>query len=78
MRTPGSPKHAKLPWRSLDDAIQNALLSDEKIQKASDDRKQQCKGDADPKCEKADAKFNDLMVDYVRKGGTIPPPLKLP
>jgi hypothetical protein len=78
----GAPKHAKVSWRSLDEAIQNALLSDEKIVKALDDRKRECKGattsDESPKCEKADAKFNDLVVAHVRSGGTIPPPAKVP
>jgi hypothetical protein len=27
-RPPGAPRHAKVPWKSLDDAIQNAILSD--------------------------------------------------
>ena len=77
-RTFGSPKHAKVPWKILDDAIQKALLGDEKIQKASEARAQECKGDAGAKCEKADAKLNDLVVDYVRRGDTLPPPLKVP
>ena len=79
---PGSPKHARVPWRSLDDAIQSALLGDEKVQKAFADRKQECKGASVPepssKCEKLDNRFNDLIVDHVRKGGAVPPPVKVP
>lgn len=81
-RAPLAAKAARVPWKSLDDAIQNAMLSDEKLQKAWSDRKQECKsasaGDADPRCEKAAARLNGLVVDYVRKGGTIPPPERRP
>jgi hypothetical protein len=81
-RAPGAPKHAKVPWKSLDDAIQNAILNEEKILKVFTDRKRECKGvstgDVSAKCEKADNKLNDLVVDYVRAGGKVPPPMKLP
>lgn len=81
-RTPPAPKHAKIPWRSLDDKVRDALLASEKISKVASERKKECKGatigEVSNKCEKADAMLSVVVVDYVRGGGALPPPSKLP
>jgi hypothetical protein len=77
-----SPKSAKIPWKSLDDKVKEALLADDKIGKAYADRRKECKGatmgDVSIKCVKADDLVSVLVVDYVRRGGAVPPPAKLP
>jgi hypothetical protein len=46
------------------------------------DRKKECKGvtmgEVSAKCEKADRALNDLVVEAVRGGVTLPMPAKLP
>jgi hypothetical protein len=83
MLTPGpTPKAAKIPWKSLDDKVKDAILGDAKIAKVYADRRKECKGatigDVSDKCVKLDDKLSAMVVDYVRNGGTIPAPPKLP
>jgi hypothetical protein len=82
MNKPPSPKQARVEWRFLDDNVQEALRSDEALSKLVSERKKECKGatsgDVSMKCVKADAKLSDSIIGYVRKGGTIPVPSKLP
>jgi hypothetical protein len=83
MLTPGpSPKAAKIPWKSLDDKVKDAILTDAKIARVYADRRKECKGatigDVTDKCVKLDDKLSAMVVDFVRNGGTIPPPAKLP
>ncbi len=77
-----NPKHAKIPWKNLDDKVQAALLSDEKINKVYTDRRKECKGatmgDVSAKCVKLDDQLSVVIVDFLRKGGTVPPPSRLP
>ena len=77
-----SPKHAKIPWKNLDDKVQSALLADEKINKVYMDRRKECKGatmgDVSAKCVKLDEQLSVVIVGFLRKGGSIPPPAKLP
>jgi hypothetical protein len=77
-----SPKAAKIPWKNLDDAVKNALLADEKINKIYTERRKECKGatmgDVSKKCMKLDEQLSVVVVEYVRKGGNVPPPAKLP
>src|SRR6185503_13326120 len=42
-RAPLSPKHAKIPWKSLEDPTREALLANEKIGKFAAERKKECK-----------------------------------
>jgi len=81
-RTPPAAKYAKIPWKSLSDDIQHALMADEKISDTVITRKKECKGatmgDVSDKCVKADVKMSKVIVDYVRKGGAIPAPTRLP
>jgi hypothetical protein len=80
--TPAKPKHALIPWRILEDATQNALLANESLAKVAAERKKECKGatmgSVSAKCEKADRSLNDLVVEAVRTGTTVPKPSKVP
>jgi hypothetical protein len=81
-KPPPKAKHAKIPWKNLDTKIKDALLADQGIAKVDADRKKECKGatmgEVSAKCVKADDKLSAMIVDYVRKGGSVPPPEKLP
>jgi len=79
---PPSPKTAKVEWRFLDDNVQAALREDSTINAAVTKRRQECKGavsgDVSLGCVKADDKLTQVLVDYLRKGGKVPVPSKLP
>jgi hypothetical protein len=83
LKVPPAPKSAKVSWKTLDGKTRVALLADEKIAQTDDERRKECKGTTmggvSEKCVKADAKLGAVIVEYVRKGGTVPPvPEKLP
>ncbi len=79
---PPAPKVAKVEWRFLDDNIQAALREDATINKAVSTRRNECKGavsgDVSLACVKADDRLTDVLVSYLRKGGKLPVPSKLP
>jgi hypothetical protein len=79
---PSSVKNVKVEWRFLDDNVQEALRKDEKTNAAFLERRKECKGatsgDVSAKCVKADAKLSDSVVSFVRGGGSVPVPSKLP
>ena len=79
---PPAPKYAKVEWRFLDDNVQTALREDTKINTAVQARRKECKGavsgDVSLACVKADDKLTAAIVDYLRKGGKLPVPNKLP
>lgn len=79
---PPSPKSAKVEWRYLDDNIQEALRADSTVNDAYLARRKECKGavsgDVSLACVKADQKLSDAIVSYLRKGGALPVPTKLP
>ncbi len=79
---PPKPKHALIPWRFLEDATQEALRQDQAVDKVVIERRKECKGatmgTVSAKCEKADKALNDLVVDAVRNGTTVPKPKKVP
>ncbi|HVK69927.1 MAG TPA: hypothetical protein VM694_35955 [Polyangium sp.] len=81
-QAPSKPKHAIIPWRILEDATQEALKQNEALAKVATERKKECKGATmgavSAKCEKADKALNDLVVDAVRTGTTVPKPAKAP
>ncbi|MEO7329167.1 MAG: hypothetical protein ABI193_11340 [Minicystis sp.] len=82
LKTAPSPKFAKIPWKSLADDIQAAMITDAKVGKAAVERKKECKGastgEVSLKCVKADEVLNRAVFDFVHNGGSFPPPLKLP
>jgi hypothetical protein len=82
LRVPPEPLNADIPWRKLDDRVQEALRKDEKIAKLAEDQRKECKGmsagQANPKCEKAQQKLGKAIAAFVRRGGALPEPPKLP
>jgi hypothetical protein len=82
MNKPPATKTPRVEWRYLDDNVQEALRSDEELAKAVVSRKKECKGatsgEVSLKCVKADDKLSAMIIGYVRKGGTVPVPTKLP
>ncbi|WP_272422567.1 hypothetical protein [Polyangium jinanense] len=81
-QAPSKPKHAIIPWRILEDATQEALKKNEALANVATERKKECKGATmgavSAKCEKADKALNDLVVEAVRTGTTVPKPAKVP
>jgi hypothetical protein len=79
---PPAPKFAKVEWRFLDDNVQEALRQDPTINTAVQKRRNECKGavsgDVSLTCVKADDKLTQVIIDYLRKGGKLPVPSKLP
>src|SRR5262249_4353327 len=81
-KSPPKAKHAKIPWKSLDEAVKSALVTDDRVGKVVVERKKECKGatmgEVSIKCVKADDMLSVVVVDFVRNGGSVPPPAKLP
>jgi hypothetical protein len=79
---PPAPKVPNLEWRFLDDNVQAALREDKTINTAVQTRRKECKGavsgDVSLACVKADDRLTQVVVDYLRKGGKVPVPSKLP
>jgi hypothetical protein len=79
---PPAPKTAKVEWRFLDDNVQAALRENPTINSAVTKRRQECKGavsgDVSLTCVKADDRLTQVLVEYLRKGGKVPVPSKLP
>ena len=77
-----SPKYPPIDFRYLDDDTQEALRKDEKLNKAWQARRQECKGatsgDVSLKCVKADEALTKSVIAFVRGGGSIPEPKKVP
>jgi hypothetical protein len=69
-------------WRFLDDNVQSALRENSTINSAVTKRRQECKGavsgDVSMTCVKADERLTQVLVEYLRKGGKVPVPSKLP
>jgi hypothetical protein len=79
---PPAPKTSKVEFKSLDEKTKDALREDKKINDAFLSRRNECQaasmGTVSLKCIKADAKLSELIVAYVRGGGALPAPEKLP
>jgi hypothetical protein len=77
-----APKNPSIDFRFLDDDTQEALRQDEKVNKAWQQRRTECKGatsgDVSLKCVKADEGLTHAVIAYVRGGGSVPVPKKLP
>jgi hypothetical protein len=82
MSKPPSAKNPSIEFRFLDDETQEALRKDEKINAAWRERRSQCKGatsgDVSLKCVKADEALTRNVIAFVRGGGAVPEPKKLP
>jgi hypothetical protein len=80
-RLPAKAKAAKIPWKDLDLKTREALSADEKVGPFVAEYRKECKGgfgEVTPKCEKADKKLAQGIVDYVRGGGALPAPSAIP
>jgi hypothetical protein len=79
---PPAPKYPAIEFRFLDDETQEALRKDEKINLAWRERRKECKGatsgDVSLKCVKADEALTRGVIAFVRGGGPLPEPKKLP
>ena len=79
---PPSPKNSKVEWRFLDDNVQEALRADAAINEAYLARRKECKGatsgEVSAKCVKADDKLSAEIVRFLRNGGSLPEPTKVP
>jgi len=79
---PPAPKTAKVEFKSLDENTKDKLRDDKTINDAFLSRRNECQaasmGTVSLKCVKADAKLSGSIVDYVRGGGALPAPSKLP
>ncbi len=77
-----APKYPAIDFRYLDDDTQEALRKDDKINKAWQSRRNECKGatsgDVSLKCVKADDNLTKTVIGFIRAGGSIPEPKKLP
>jgi len=76
---PGRPKTAKVKWHRLGDKTQTALIgASDAVKRAYKKRGAECQGamsgDVSASCEKADGALVDAIVDYMRAGGSVPPP----
>ena len=82
LKAPPQPKTAKVEFKQLDDPLKDALREDKTINEAYLSRRKECQaasmGTVSLKCVKADAKLSESIVQYVRGGGTVPKPSKLP
>lgn len=77
-----APKNSRVEWRFLDDNVQAALRADSAVNEAYLTRRKECKGatsgEVSGKCVKADDKLSAEIVRYVRSGGAVPEPTKVP
>lgn len=77
-----APKNPPIDFRYLDDDTQEALRKDDKVNKAWQERRKECKGatsgEVSLKCVKADEGLTKTVISYIRGGGSVPEPKKLP
>ena len=82
LSAPPKPKAAKVEWRFLDAATQDALRESELVTEAYRARRKECKGavsgTVSKKCVVADQKLSEAIVEHVRGGGSLGTPEKMP
>jgi hypothetical protein len=82
LKHPPKAKHPALLFNRMSDATQAALLKDDKVRAAHSKRGKECHGvttgEVTLACERADHAFGEAIIDYVRSGGALPPPAKVP
>ena len=82
LKRPPQPLAARIEWRFLDQSTRDALSLDERVKKAYQERRKECKGATSGtvslKCVKADTKLSQVIVEYVRNGGELGQVQKLP
>ena len=82
MKLPPKAKHPTLPFHHLSEAMSSAMLKDGAVLAAYKKRGKECRGvttgDVSLACEQADRGLGDAVVTFVRSGGSLPPPNKIP
>ena len=82
MKSAPKAKHPTLPFHHLSEAMSSAMLKDGAVLAAYKKRGKECRGvttgDVTLACEQADRGLGDAVVAFVRGGGTLPPPNKIP
>jgi len=78
---PGMPKNAPIVWKYIDSNVQEALLKDSAIQKATEAETKACGGKAagsGSACQQANRRLNSAIVAAVRNGLSLPTPERIP
>lgn len=79
---PGAVKAPPVVWKFLDDGTQQALLADQRIQRAEQSERQGCRGmsvnQRNEQCARAGQALNTAILQVLRKGIALPEPTKLP
>lgn len=79
---PATVRHAKIEWRRLGLPLRQALQAEPSIGEVYDARHEKCRGKSmgivSADCEKYDRMLTDEVVRYVRSGGKLPAPTKVP
>ncbi len=76
LKRPASPKHAAVPWRQLDPKVRGALLSDPTVTETSTAYDEACREGAAPACAKAGNKLTMAILEFLARGGKVPPMLR--
>jgi hypothetical protein len=81
-KKPPKPKSGPVTFRYLDEATQNALIKNPRIEAAYTKRRKECKGvtsgAVSKACEAADAELARAVPEEIRKGVELPPPVRSP
>lgn len=82
LNMPPRAKAAKITWRWIEPGLREVMKQDPELREAYRARRRECKGatmgEVSLKCVKADEGLGRAVEDYVRSGGVLPPPEKLP
>lgn len=81
-KAPRAMGHAPVEWAQLGEGMQQKLEASPAVSTVYDARRRECKGaligDVSDTCERYDRQFKDEIVRYVRQGGLLAAPSKLP
>jgi hypothetical protein len=82
VKLPATVGHARLNWRELSLPLRQALEADPNVGAVYVEKRRQCRtagiGRVTADCETYDNKLVDEVVRYVRDGGKLPKPTKIP
>ncbi len=82
LKEPPRAKAAKVTWRWIDPELRDAMKEDPELREAYRARRKECKGatmgEVSLQCVKADDGLSRAVEEYVRRGGDLPRPSKLP
>jgi len=81
LHAPSNPDTAPIPWKQLDEDMQQTLLKDKRITYRNDTWVKSCKETgpgSDQRCERALVGMSRMIGDYLRAGGELPDRKSLP